>query len=62
MHTKNGSLIDLGQMSFVIWARMFREDSPSGIGTYDACMSLLAACVISVWLITRKVRAFEVVK
>jgi ABC-2 type transport system permease protein len=63
MRTKNGSLIDLLQMNFTIWARLFRISAlTSDISTYDACMAVLAACVLSVWLITRKVRAFEVVK
>jgi ABC-2 type transport system permease protein len=63
MRTKNGSLIDLMQMNFTVWARMFRANGlTSDVSTYDACMSVLAACVISVFLITRKVRAFEVVK
>ncbi len=63
MRTKNGNLINLMQMNFTVWARLFRTTAfTPDISTYDACMAVLAACVISVFLITRKVRAFEVVK
>ena len=62
IRTKNGSLIDLQQMNMTVWARLLRIPANTGVETYDAVMSLAAACVISVWLLTRKVRAFEVVK
>jgi ABC-2 type transport system permease protein len=68
MRTKYGTLINLMQVISTVWTRLFRlhPDSPGsaggGVDVMDAWMALGAACVICLWLLTRKVRAFEVVK
>ncbi len=62
MRTKNGSLIDIVQMMKVAWGQLFRYDTGIGISTAQAWMVLAAVSAISLWLLSRKVRAFEVVK
>ncbi len=70
MRTKYGSLIDrerqCGMATRLRSKRLFRLDRAhvrSLLPTYDACMSVLGvACAICLYLLTRKVRAFEVVK
>jgi ABC-2 type transport system permease protein len=62
IHTKYGSLINLTQVIATIWAKLFRIHGDTGIALWDAWMALGAACAISLYLLTRKVRAFEVVK
>jgi ABC-2 type transport system permease protein len=62
MRTRYGSLIDLAQVNFIVWSKLFRYDVGSGIATGDAWMALGVACAICLWLLFKKVRAFEVVK
>jgi ABC-2 type transport system permease protein len=62
IHTKYGSLINLTQVIATVWAKLFRVHADTGIALWDAWMTLAATCVISLYLLTRKVRAFEVVK
>jgi ABC-2 type transport system permease protein len=62
MRTRYGSLINLSEVIATVWAKLFRVNPTTGIDLFDAWMSLAAACVICLWLLTRKVRAFEVVK
>lgn len=62
MRTRYGSLIDLAQVNFIVWSKLFRYDVGSGIAIGDAWMALGAACAICLWLLFKKVRAFEVVK
>lgn len=62
MRTKYGSLINLTQVAATIWAKLFRVDASTGIDLSDAWISIAAASAICLWLLTRKVRAFEVVK
>jgi ABC-2 type transport system permease protein len=60
--TKYGSLLNLTQVIATIWAKLFRLPITTGIELWDAWMELIGVCVISMYLLTRKVRAFEVVK
>jgi ABC-2 type transport system permease protein len=62
MRTKSGSLIDLATVNHTIWASLFRVESTSGISVADSIDAMAVACVICLWLLFRKVRAFEVVK
>jgi ABC-2 type transport system permease protein len=62
MRTKNGSLIDLTQMMATAWGQMFHYDSGNGISALQAWTSLAIAATICLWLLSKKVRAFEVVK
>jgi ABC-2 type transport system permease protein len=62
MRTKNGYLIDLVEMMKVIWAQLFRYDLGDGISATQAWTVLAVSSALSLWLLSRKVRAFEVVK
>ncbi len=62
MRTKNGSLIDIVQMMATAWGQLFRYDTGNGITAPQAWMVLGIVCTISLWLLSKKVRAFEVVK
>jgi ABC-2 type transport system permease protein len=62
MHTHNGSLIDIAQMMATAWAQLLHYDSGNGISAAQAWSVLVLVSAISVWLLSKKVRAFEVVK
>jgi ABC-2 type transport system permease protein len=62
MRTRNGSLIDIVQMMATAWGQLFRYDSGNGISAQQAWMVLAIVSAISLWLLSRKVRAFEVVR
>ncbi len=62
MRTKNGSLIDIVQMMAVAWRKLLHFDTDNGISVLQAWMVLGLVSAISLWLLSKKVRAFEVVK
>ena len=63
MRTHYGTIIDLSQDTFIIWANLFRlPDANARLDVWDAVNALAAACLICLWLLFKKVRAFEVVK
>jgi len=63
MRTSYGTLIDLGQCNFIIWTKLFRlPDTVQRVDSYDAANALAVTCVLCLWLLFKKVRAFEVVK
>ncbi len=62
MRTDNGSLIDIAQMMATAWGQMLRYDTGSGITATQAWTVLAIVCRDCLWLLSRKVRAFEVVK
>jgi hypothetical protein len=62
LRTDYGSLINLSSVISTIWNQMFKVDSTTGISALSAWISLAVFCGICVWLVRRRVRAFEVVK
>ncbi len=62
MRTHNGSLIDIAQMMATAWGQLLRYDTNNGISAMQAWTVLAIVSGISLWLLSRKVRAFEVVK
>jgi ABC-2 type transport system permease protein len=62
MRTRYGSLINLTQVIATVWRKLFRLSADTGIDLLNAWTALGVACAICLWLLTRKVRAFEVVK
>ncbi len=62
MRTSYGSLIDLSQMMHVIWADMFRHDSGVETTILQAWIVLIVTAAASLWLLSRRVRPFEVTK
>src|SRR5215471_8015870 len=62
VRTNYGSLLDLRQVIAVIWSQMFRNELSTNVPVGEAWLSLAAASAICLWLLTRRVKAFEVVK
>jgi hypothetical protein len=46
----------------VVYANFFGVRMDSGIGTPGACTALAAMCAFCIWLLSRKIRAFQVVR
>jgi ABC-2 type transport system permease protein len=62
MRTKNGSLINLTDVMYTIWTKLFRYEPDGGISVGAAWTVLAVVCLLSLWLLMRRVRAFEVIK
>jgi len=62
MRTKNGSLIDIMQMMTVAWGQLLRYDAGAGVSATQAWCVLGIVLLFCLWMLSRKVRAFEVVK
>lgn len=61
LETKNGYLIDLGNLLTTVEGSLFGHPSTSGVSASSAWIALVAACVFCVALLERKVRAYEIV-
>jgi len=62
LRTTWGSVIDIGGMIQVVWAGLFGIESPVEVPLWAAWTSLLIVCVVCIVLLSRKVRAYEVVR
>ncbi len=62
MRTSNGALIDLTQVIHTIWADLMRYDSGTDMPLNHAWLVLAATCLLCLWLLAKRIRAFEVVK
>jgi ABC-2 type transport system permease protein len=62
MRTDKGSLIDIARMMATAWGQLLHYDNGGGISATQAWSVLAIVCAISLWLLSKKVRAFEVVK
>jgi ABC-2 type transport system permease protein len=62
MRTRYGLLINLTYVIATVWRKLFRLPADAGIDLMNAWIALGVTCAICLWLLTRKVRAFEVVK
>ena len=62
VRTQYGSLFDLRQVISIVFSQMFRNDSPPSLAPGDAWAALAVCGAICLWLLAKKVRAFEVVK
>ena len=61
-NTKTGSLINFSEVMQSIWSSLFGLEGKTAVATEDAWRSLLAFCVICLFLLSRKIKAYEVVK
>jgi ABC-2 type transport system permease protein len=62
LRTGYGGIINLSSIINTIWFQMFKIDDFTGIYPSTAWIALAVFCGICVWLLLRRVRAFEVVK
>lgn len=56
------SLIDISDMIKVVWAHLFKIESPVDLPVWAAWLSLLTLCGFCLALLYRKVRAYEIVR
>jgi hypothetical protein len=54
--------IDLEQMMRVVWASLLRYDSETDIPVNAAWIVLCIVSGLCLWLLARRIRAFEVIK
>ncbi len=62
MRTNTGTVIDLTQVVHTIWSHLFRYDSGIDMSVTSAWSALGVTGAICLWLLARRIRAFEVVK
>ena len=62
MRNKYGSLLNLTEVMFKIWAKLFRWPEDTGISLEASWITVGLVCATCLWLLVRRVRAFEVVK
>ena len=62
MHTSMGFYLDPAALVAVIYSNYFDVHTDSGISTPGACAALIAMGAFCVWLLSKKIRAFQVVR
>ena len=62
IRTKYGTVINLVEVMAIVWTSLFRTTTATGLEVSEAWMALGTAALICLWMLTRRVRAFEVVK
>lgn len=62
MQTHSGHFVDVGYLMAAVWTDLFRIDGERAIPAFQAWSALLFYCAICLWLLMRKVRAYEVVR
>ena len=61
MRTQSGSLVDIGSLITAVWVNLFRLRGHVTTPVGEAWIALLSICGICLWLLMRKVRAYEVI-
>jgi ABC-2 type transport system permease protein len=63
LHTNYGSVINLSEVIRIIWAQLFRHGyMDTNLTTYQASFVLFIICALCLIMLTKRIRAFEVVK
>ncbi len=62
VRTQYGGLLDLRQVISIIYSQLFRDAMPPAVSPTDAWTALFICCVFCLWLLSKRVRPFEVVK
>lgn len=62
LHSDAGFYLDPAALIAVIFGNFFEVHGKTDITTPNACLAMLAICVFCVWLLSRKIRAFQVVR
>ena len=62
MRTQYGTLLNLTQVMYIVWSKLFRQTPDTGISVQAAWICLGVVCAICLWMLLRRVRPFEVVK
>jgi ABC-2 type transport system permease protein len=62
MRTSYGSLLNLTEVMFTIWSKLFSWPADTGISLEASWICVAVVCAVCLWLLIRRVRAFELVK
>ena len=62
LETRNGSLINLGEVIHTVWGDLFGYDFGTGLSVTQAWLVLGVICAICLRLLAKRIRGFEVVK
>jgi ABC-2 type transport system permease protein len=62
LRTDSGYFFNLGYLMATIWNALFHIDRMHDIPIFQAWIALLFYCSVCLWLLLRKVRAYEVVR
>lgn len=62
LRTKAGFYFDPAALVATIWANLLKAESPTDISTFGACIALGVNCAVLIWILLKKVRAYEVIR
>lgn len=62
MRTDAGHFFDVGYLMAAVWMSLFQVDAERAISAGQAGIAILVYCSVCLWLLMRKVRAYEVVR
>ncbi len=62
LRISGGYFFDLRYLVATAWTPMFKVEAEQAISASEAWIALLVYCSICLWLLMRKVRAYEVVR
>ena len=62
LRTESGHFFNLAYLMSTVWNALFRVDAEHAIPVAEAWIALLVYCALSLGLLLRKVRAYEVIK
>jgi len=62
MRTDAGHFFDVGYLMAAVWMSLFQVDAGRAISAGQAGIAILVYCFVCLWLLLRKVRAYEVVR
>ncbi|MFZ0733099.1 MAG: ABC transporter permease [Candidatus Sulfotelmatobacter sp.] len=62
LRTDSGYFLNLAYLMRTVWNSLFRIDVERAIPTPEAWIAILVYCLICLWLLLKKVRAYEVVR
>jgi ABC-2 type transport system permease protein len=61
MRTDMGHFFDVAYLMAAVWMSLFKVDTAPAISASQAWIAIVAYCSVCLWLLLRKVRAYEVV-
>lgn len=62
LRTDSGYFINIAYLMMSVWNSLFRVDVERAIPATEASIAIVVYCVICLWLLLKKVRAYEVVR